>query len=239
MATPAAKTAAEPRISVNDLALYMVSSDTARLSIIKRSKYPQKPPMIRYARIREPIRVYLSDPIRNVNPLVAAEQMLVQLSSDSSQKPLVREDAKLSIEVLHALQGMANKLGPLDFHLAPARQGKLLISGVTVSAHADLLVHGTSKGEDQFGAAILRMTQDDAETEAAKSKRKEMGQYVAAIASLHAEQNLESDRAPANRLSMSIDVQHGEIFPATNSNTRRISNIQSACTMIAALWPML
>jgi hypothetical protein len=29
----------EPRISVNDLALYMVSSETARLGIIKRSKY--------------------------------------------------------------------------------------------------------------------------------------------------------------------------------------------------------
>jgi len=237
MAKPVGKVIAEPRISVNDLALYMVSSDTARLSIIKRSKYPQRPPMIRYSKIREPIKAFLSDPNRNGNPLDSAEQMLSQLAADSSQKLLIREDAKLSIEVLHALQGMGNKLASLDFHAAPKKQDKLLISGVTVSAYADLVVHGKSKGQDQYGVAILRMTQDDAETDAAKSKRKEMGLYVAAIASLHAEQNISSKRDPANRLSMSIDVQHGEAFAATNSNTRRIANIQSACTMISALWP--
>lgn len=174
-----------------------------------------------------------------MNPLVSAEQMLNQLVTDTSQKPLMREDAKLSIEVLHAVQGMANKLGPLDFHVAPKRQDKLTISDVAVSAYADLIVHGKSKGQEQYGAAILRMTQDDAETDAAKAKRRDMGLYVAAIASLHAEQNIKSNRLPANRLSMSIDVQHGEVFPASNSNTRRINNLQSACTMIAALWPNL
>lgn len=209
------------------------------MTIIKRSKYPKKPPMIRYSRIRDPIQLYLSDPNRDANPLISCEQMLDQLANDSSQKQLVREDARLSIEVLHALQGMGNKLGPLDFHRAPKKQSKLVISGVTISVRADLIVHGASKGKEQYGAAILRMTQDDASTDAAKSKRRDMGLYVAAIASLHATENIQSNREPANRLSMSIDVQHGEVFQAKTSNTQRISNLENACAMIAAMWPTI
>lgn len=231
------KVVGDPRISVNDLANYMVSSDTARMTIIKRSKYPQKPPMMRYSRIREPIQKYLSDPSRDVNLLISCEEMLDQLANDSSQKQLVREDAKLSIEVIHALQGMGNKLAPLNFLRAPQNQKKLILSGVTVSVRADLIVHGKSKGEEQYGVALLRMTQDDASTEAAKSKRRDMGLYVAAIASLHAAENIQSNRISANRLSMSIDVQHGEVFQAKSSNTMRINNLENACAMIAAMWP--
>ncbi len=238
MAVTAPKVVAGPRISANELALFMVSSDTSRISIVRRSKYPQKPPIIRYARIREPIRTFLSDPVRKVNPLVTAEQMLQQLAADPSQKQLAREDARLSIEVLHALQAMSNKLASFDFYAAPQKQPKLTLSGVTVSAHADLMLRAATKGKQQYGAAILRMTQDDADTDGAKSKRSEMGQYVATLARLHAEANLgDKSREIANKLCLSIDVQHREVFQAPASSSRRISNLQSACIMIAALWP--
>jgi len=49
----------DPQISANDLALFMVSSDTARVSIVRRSKHPKKPPIIRYRDVRGPIRAYL------------------------------------------------------------------------------------------------------------------------------------------------------------------------------------
>jgi len=38
---------------------------------------------------------------------------------------------------------------------------------------------------DHTGAAVLRLTQDDAETEATKAKRKETGLYVATIVCMH------------------------------------------------------
>ena len=143
----------------------MVSSDTARLGIIRRSRNPQPPPIIRYRDARDPILVYLADRSRSVNPLVAAEQMLEQRAHDSSESSFRQEDARLSIEVLHAIQGMANKLGGFDFHSSPTRQPKLDVAGVEVSIRADLLVHATSRGVDQIGAAVLRMTQDDAATD--------------------------------------------------------------------------
>jgi hypothetical protein len=230
MARPPIRERARPRISVNELALFMVSSDTARIGIIRRAKNPQAPPIIRYRDARPPICAYLADANRRVNPLVAAEEMLQQRAEDPIESSLRQDDARHSIEVLHAIQGMANRLGPFDFVPAPNNQGKLTLADVEISVRVDLLVHGSSRGgQNQIGAAVLRMTQDDADTESAKDKRREMGVCVATLARLHVDQNIPHDgREVANRLCMSIDVQHGELFQAPESNTRRMNDGQAA-----------
>lgn len=236
--TPIAERAA-PRISVNELALYMVSSDTARMGIIRRAKNPQTPPIIRYRDVRPTICNYLADQNRNLRHLVDAEEMFQQRIDDPSTRDLSRDDARHSIEVLRATQGMRNQLSGFDFQPAPREQNKLNIADVEISVRADLFVHGTTRGIDQFGAAILRMTMDDAETEAARRKRREMGLYVATLARMHTDQNLDNNRQPANKLCMSIDIQHGEVFVAPNSNARRISDIENVCRVISALWPSI
>ncbi len=225
-----------PRISVNDLALFMISSDTARVGIIRRAKYPIVPPIIRYRDVRAPICHYLSDRRRSVNPLVTAETMFLQRSQDPAESTLRQDDARHSIEVLHAIQGMANQLASFDFHAAPQNQATLTLAGVEISVRADLLVHGATRGREQVGAAVLRMTQDDADTDAARSRRQDMGFYVATLARLHLDANLQSNRESANRLCLSIDVQHGEAFACPNSNTRRRNDLENACRFIAAMW---
>jgi hypothetical protein len=228
-----------PRVSVNDLALFMVSSDTARLGIIRRAKHPQLPPIIRYRDVRPPLCHYLSDRLRSVNPLVAAESMFSHRSQDPSESALRQDDARHSIEVLHAIQAMANQLAAFDFHPAPQDQPTLSMATVEISVRADLLVHGITRGREQIGAAILRMTQDDAETDAARSRRQDMGFYVATLARVHLETNIASDREPANRLCLSVDVQHGEAFACPNANTRRRNDLENACRFIAAMWPTI
>jgi len=214
----------------------MVSSDTARVGIIRRAKNPSTPPIIRYRDVRPVVCEFLADLQRNVNRLVTAEEMFNQRSEDSAMSSLRQDDARNSIEVIHALQRMANQLAPYRFDLAPRRQRKLDLAGVSVSTHADLLVQGRVRGKDHSGAAILRLTQDDAETDTAISRRREMGLYVATLARLHAEQNLRLNEPAHNRFCMSIDVQHGEHFRAPESNIRRMNDLESACQFIAAMW---
>lgn len=217
----------------------MVSSDTARIGILRRAKNPISPPIIRYRDVRNAITSYLTDATRNLNHIVTAEQMFQQRIDDPSISPLLRNDALLSIEVLHSLQAMRNQLGGFDFHSAPRDQSKLNISGVEVSVRADLLVYGTSRNEHQIGAAILRMTVDDAATETAREKRRNTGLFVATLARMHVDQNIQSERTLVNRLCLSIDIQHGEAFTAPNANTRRMNDLESACSMIAAIWPTI
>lgn len=152
---------------------------------------------------------------------------------------LRKDDALKSIDVLHAIQSMGNDLAQYQFVSAPQKQSKLNVQGVEVSVYANCLVHGSKGGVPEIGAAMLRMTQDDAATDAAKAKRKNMGLYVATMLRMHVDNSLKGNRAPANRLCMSIDVQHGEVFAAPSANAQRIKDINGACQLISALWPTL
>ena len=225
-----------PRITANDLALYMVASETAKLGIIKRAKNPQAPPIIRYKDVRPVVCSFLSDDSRPLKGLTEAEQGFLLKAEDSSLSVLRQDDARNSVAVLHALQGMSNRLAGFTFRLAPHSQPKLTIAGVEISVRADLLVEMPIKGTPHVGAAMLRMTQDDAATDAAKAKRKDMGFYVATMLRKHVDQNLTPETRVSNRLCLSIDIQHGEIFPAPESNTRRMNDIDAACRFIAAVW---
>ena len=217
----------------------MVSSHTAQIGIIKRSKFPNVPPLIRYKDVRPVVCGYLTDLRRDVQPLLIAENMFGQRAEDASQSTLRQDDARQSIEVLRALQGMSNRLAGIRFTTAPREQPYLHLSGVDVSARLDMFAHGSSRNIEQVGGTILRLTQDDADTEVATGKRREMGAYVATIARMQTERNMTLDKLVAARLCMSIDIRHGDAFLAPPGNARRITDIENACRMITAIWPSI
>jgi hypothetical protein len=226
----------EPRITANDLALYMVSSDTARVGIIRRAKHPQAPPIIRYRDVRPVVCNFLADDNRQVNRLLQAEEMFARRMDDDAESSLRQDDARASIEVIRSTQGMANQLAAFTFLAAPAQQNKLDLAGIEVSVRADLFVSAPIRGVQHNGVAVLRLTQDDADTDAARSKRRDMGLYVATLARMHIEQNFASREPISNRLCMSIDVQHGEAFQTPDANTRRRNDLENACRFISAMW---
>ena len=127
----------------------MVSSDTARIGILRRSKYPTTPPIIRYKDVRPALVSYLSDAGRRVNPLVSAEEMFRQRIADPASGALRQDDALKSIEVLHAAQAMANQLKQYDFQSSLPSLDKLTLNGVEISIRSDLLVYGEAKGRGQ------------------------------------------------------------------------------------------
>lgn len=214
----------------------MVSSETAKLGIIKRAKNPIVPPIARYKDVRPVVCAFLSDDNRSLKLLTEAEQSFAQKKDDASLSDLRQDDARASILVLHGLQGMGNQLAAFTFKGAPHSQPKLVIAGVDVSVRVDLQVTMAIKGVEHAGAAVLRMTQDDAATDAAKAKRRDMGLYVATMVRKHIDQNLKPNLPVSNRLCMSLDIQHGEVFQAPDSNARRMNDLDAACRFISAVW---
>ena len=218
----------------------MVSSPTACVGIIERAKYPNTAVVTRYKDVRQASCAFLVDQRRAIRHLVDAENMFQQRLNDPAASTHSHEDARLSIDVLHALQRMQNALAQYSFVAPPSKiSQKLLISGVEISVRLDMLVHGRTRNIEQIGAAVLRLTKDDGSTSAARNRRKRMGLYAASLIRRHVEENVPSDRKPANKYCMSIDVQHGEVFVAANSNIKRMTEIENACRFIAALWPQV
>lgn len=217
----------------------MVSKDAARLGILRRAKFPSKPPIIRYRDVRATVTAFLSDFRRDVQRLTQAEDLFSQRASDNSLSSLRQDDARQSIEVLHAVQAMANVLNPYRFSAAPREQPSLVIAGVEVSVRLDLLAHGSTRGMDTVGGVILRLTQADTETNVAKDKRREMGLVAASLARMHMERNNLTEGQVANRLCMAIDIRQGEVFSAPASSARRMADIEIACQFISAAWPSI
>ena len=225
-----------PRITANDLARYMVATETGKLGIIRRSRDSVTPPRIRYREVRPPICAYLSDPNRTKGIIFQARETFEQHADDISLKGFVREDARLSIDVLDSLMKMNNQLGGFGFVQAPAKQPKLMLGKVEVSVNVDLLLSRSKGPVEQVGGALLRLTKADDETEAAAAKRREVGAYAATLVHMHIAKHLAGNKQPFHGLCMSVDIQCEEVHLAPKTYAQKAQNLENACKFIAAMW---
>lgn len=225
------KPRAEPQISANDLALYLVSSDVGKLGIIRRNKYPSKHIVSPYQDCKRIITRFLADEARDRDALVAGIEQFEQAIEESSTIPSKREDARRSIAAINAVLTGYNQLelGKITFRLAP-RLNPLLINGVRVSTNLDLLTSATSRGVDQQGGTILRLTQADE-----SDKRDEMGAFTATLAFMQVEDKRPGSGEPTAKICLAIDIQNKAKYEA-RAGSRRRANIEAACTMIKSVW---
>ena len=215
----------------------MVSSETARIGILTRAKYPSPPQTAYYGPAKSVVSQYLCDKHRDISHIVDAENQFLEVLETPGENQWERARAQHSIAVLHALQGMANQLSPYQFYQVAQHQAKLVFSGVEISIYVDLLVTGFIRGKRRSGAAILRLTKRASSSE--KESRKTMGLYVATLCRTHLEQNMDLEFSMHNDLIMAIDVQLGEVFTAPRAYKKRVGEIENACRFISAIWPTL
>ncbi|KAB2910260.1 MAG: hypothetical protein F9K29_25215 [Hyphomicrobiaceae bacterium] len=227
----------EPRISANDLARYMVATDTGKIGIIRRAKEAPAAVVLRYKDARSGLREALRDAVNEKRILAATRDKLEQKARDGSVRPFLRDDAEKSIEVLDAFAGMRNQLAGFDYVAAPKQQPELTLAGVAVSVYCDLLIHRTHKEEEQIGGLLFRLTKaEDDESDRAAEKRRDMGAYAATLVHMHVATNLSGNRKPHHTLCWSVDVQHQELHQAPRTYVSRAQNLENACRFIAAMW---
>lgn len=226
----------DPQISANDLALYMVSSATAQLSIIRRNKYPSKHVVSPYQDVKRRLTSFLSSDARDRTTLASAIDYYAQIEGDPSMPTSKVEDARLSKAALEAFFGAYNALdlGKMAFSEPPRGLGPLMISGVKVTTTLDLLTSAQVKGVEHGGGAILRLTRAE-DGDAAKDRRDRMGAYVAALVFLQIEDKMPRKLPTLPRICLSIDVQHQKKYEA-RAGSRRITDLTSACSMISSVW---
>ena len=227
---------ATPRITANDLARYMLSTEPGKLGIIRRARESVTAPRTRYRDARLAMRTYLADIQRSKATLYQARKLFEQRANDPSLKDFPREDAKLSIDVIDALLRMDNQLSGFEFAAAPQAQKKLVLAGVDVSVNVDLLTLRTKGQQEQIGGALFRLTKADEETDAATAKRREIGSYAATLVQMQVGANLAGNRQPNHALCMSIDVQCEEVHFAPKTFAQKAQNLEAACQFISAMW---
>lgn len=228
---------ATPQISANDLALYMVSSETGKLSIIRRHKYPSKHALLPYQDAKRWLSGFMADDLRDRVKLATAIEHFEQIAADSSYSTSKREDAKRSKLAIEAFFAAYNDLdlGKLLCKAPSDRLAPLMIAGVRVNVTLDLNTCASVKKVDYEGGIIWRLTMPD-DGESATSKREEMGHYVASLAYMQVSDKRPLGREPLAKICYCLDVQHKQRFEA-RAGSRRLNNLDAACRMIASIWP--
>lgn len=241
MARPPAGLRPEPRLSAAQLADYLAAtSQLAQLGILRGAKYPgeARPLIIQYQHARRAIAACLIAP-ENINRLSAAAITdLEQRRDNPDNRPLIREDARRSIETIQTFQRTINALDlrSVRFVAAPPNPQSLHLNGVEISVSPDALAFTPHRDGDRVGQVFIRCA-IGGEGDAAENRRADANQHLATIAHMHTVEYLGRRGTPHAPTSIVLDVMRGRTYRGPVSTTLRVRNIEAACRMIAAIWP--
>jgi hypothetical protein len=234
---PKYKEVAEPSISANQLAQYLVAGPHARKRIITSARWQSTAVVARYKMARSAIAECLCDGAKSPSTAAKHRAAMVEKLDGSNHTAWAKADLEASVEALDRYTSTANSAGlnklmckPLVGNLPP-----LMIAGVRVRVTADALIERDNPKElNPDTGAIVTMI---AKGENSGTKRKEQAKTAAVLVWLFAQKHLASAGQPSPKLCFSYDVFDGALVPAGSNITTRINNINAACEEIALAWP--
>lgn len=216
----------------------MVSSETARVGILRRAKEVSTAVVLRYSDVRAVLRSAITTPDRATDLIETARDTFRQRSTDTALSAFARDDANGSIDVLDHFEAVRTRLTGLDCIPAPSNQERINISGVEVSVNCDILIQRTRRQIEEVGGALFRLTKPEEDpSDRSIQRRREMASYAAALVMMHISQHHAANRIATGGLCLSLDVQSGEAQDAARAFTTRRQNLENACRFITAMWP--
>lgn len=232
-----------PRLSASQLADYLVApTPIGQLGILRQAKNPgpARPLIIQYQLAKRAIAECLRDRAQ-LNQIVARTVTELESRRDNGANgPLIRDDAQRCIDVIQAFQQAQNQMDLWQHqYSAPApRSPSLNIRGVEVSVFPDVVASIQQRGVDRVGQVFIRCTIGQT-TDVAENLRDEADGHLATIAHMHTMQYLGHLGTPHAQTSIVIDVPRQTLVRGSANYARRVANIETACQMIAAVWPTI
>ncbi|MFN3620352.1 hypothetical protein [Sphingorhabdus sp.] len=230
-----------PRLSASQLADYLVAATPiGQLGILRQAKNPAsgKAMIIQYQLAKRAIAECLRNRSQ-INQIVAKAVMELEARRDNGANgPLVRDDAQRCIGVIQTFQQAQNQmdLWQHDYTEPNVPSPTMNIHGVEVSVFPDVVASIQHRGVDRVGQVFIRCMIGQT-TDGAENRRAEANGHLATIAHMHTMQFLEHLGNPHAPTSMVIDVPRKSLVRGSVNYARRVANIETACKMIAAIWP--
>jgi hypothetical protein len=225
-----------PRISVNKLGEYLTTpSAIRRRAIVRDQKTPHGAVVPRYRHAAQPIEDFLNSGGLDVAPVIDAIGSM-RTGAQTAGTEWVRDDLLNTADALEHFLEVADELPMEGVTYIPSGQGvpKLAIAGVDISVQPNLLLHYSKRGRDCIGALKIHYIRDDG-----KALREAGQEYVSALCHQWLLAGNAGSRQPDHAGCMSIDLFRNRIVRAPASFTRRMNEVEAACSDIALLWPSL
>lgn len=212
------------------------------MGILRQAKNPgpNRPIIIQYQHARRAISECLRDR-HNLNRIAAQHIIdLEERRDNATNGPLVRDDAQRCIDVIAAFQRATNELDLWGAEYIEPRlpSPSLNINGVEIGVNPDVIVTTRRRDDLRVGQVFIRCT-IGTPGDAAENRRAEANNHLATIAHMHTAQYLADIGSPHAPTSMVIDVPRRVVARGATNSARRVANIEAACSMIAAVWPVV
>lgn len=217
-----------PRISVNKLAEYLEASTLRRKKIVQDAKYPSPILTTRYATAKEVIIEYFE----TKNPDVL-QNGLAELAGADVSTDFKKNDVKNQIEVLNRILEMEfGQFENLNLARLDHENPLLSINGINVSVNPDILIEGTIKKKEVFGAMKLSIIKTN--------PLSVYGQEIVALLTKDFLAEVFPGRNGVNnRLCISFDAFQQRLVACPASETNRRREVGTACEEIAQRWASL
>jgi hypothetical protein len=222
---------ATPRISVNKLGEFLTtSSPTRRRRIVREQKLPSEVVVLHYSKAWEPIAKYLKNGCTDPAPIADA---ITKIRNATPTSDWVASDNANTITALQHFLEAAKLLPEATYIKGQNEAPPLVISGVEVSVRPDFILRMTKREKTCTGTLKIHYTKDDD-----KALSKSGQEYVATLCHLWATKHGPKSYAPDPSLCFSLDLFRRHLVEAPKSVTRRMAEIEIACSEIAAVWPI-
>lgn len=227
--------AANPSISVNKLAEYIVSRGARQRKILSDRKYPDPDfkAGIYHREAAEAVAQYLSAGAIDPSPLNRQLRLLEQMPSDK-----VGTARRISANI-DAIERFSEMLDEIDLDKTAPSLGsnqaeKLRFHNVEISVRPEVILRGDGpKGKKLVGGIKLHFSKTRPHTE-------ESAGYVSAIVQEFCRLHVAADDEIVNpKFCFVVDVASGTVFPGVKSSAARMRDVAAECQNIAALWPSI
>lgn len=222
----------KPRISCTKLGEYMVSSASRRRRIIQDQKWPQDYIVSLYADAQEAIAAFVRRGGANGDVILDTIERLLRTSPKSEW-----HERRVELNIL-ALKCFMNIAPELDLRSCAIRQTsncqpKMSLSGVEISVRPELTLLYERQGKDKStGAVKLSFSKGN-------SLGDEAGAYVGVILFEYVNKYVLPSASAKCSDCVTVDVFAEKLHRAPRTSKRRISELNDACSEIAAMWPRI
>lgn len=223
----------DPRVSANQLALFAVSGDAKKESIVRDAKKVNTAKVANYKPAR--IAVYNCYDGNSINAAALTAEA-ERLKSAALPGSFDESCNKLSSAVLQKLIPLTANIecSGVKISRPPRAFDHLLIEGVRVSVQPEVVFSMTHRGATRFGGVIANFSKS--EPFDIRTGKYCAGDYAAFLIFQMLALRFGNEGGPRYGSCVAVDVHRGGIFPAPSSYVTMLKNIQAACRSIARQW---
>lgn len=223
----------EPRVSANQLALYVVSDHSKQETIVRNAKRVSKIRVANYQPARAALaRCYDGNGLNLAQLSNEADRMEVAPFEESFEN----DCNKLSAAALRRLIAFAPSIDCKGAQIPRPSRGfdHLLIDNVRVSVQPDIVFGMAHRGAAKFGGVIANFSKTESLSKL--SGKHCAGDYAAFLVFQMLGLRFAAQGGARYSNCFAVDVHRDAIYPAPSSHISMLKNVQAACRSIARQW---